>query len=126
LDLQNDWILKVEKNWQENVIVVSKMELVPDTNPRSPSAIERHKMPVDHLSLNWIVTQLGHHIIVGQSFFFFKLRDIDCFEFFRVRHLVKENEKMMCGRISEEVKRGLEVQRKFEIRMAEVWKEYLY
>jgi hypothetical protein len=33
---------------------------------------------------------------------------------------------MMCGRVSEEVERGLEVQRKFEIRMAEVWEEYLY
>jgi hypothetical protein len=32
----------------------------------------------------------------------------------------------MCCRISEEVKRGLEVQRKVKIRMAEVWKEYLY
>jgi hypothetical protein len=92
LDLQGDWILKVEKNWRKNVIVVPKTELVPDTNPRSPSTVEGHKRPVDHLSLNRIVTQFGHHIIVGQSFFFFKLRDVDCFEFFSVRHLVRENE----------------------------------
>jgi len=44
---------------------------------------------VDHLSLSQIVTQFGHHIIVGQSFFFIKLWDVDCFEFFRVRHLTK-------------------------------------
>jgi hypothetical protein len=40
--------------------------------------------------------------------------------------LVKENEKIKCGRISEEGERGLKVQRKFEVRMGKVWEEYLY
>jgi hypothetical protein len=92
LDLQGDWILEVEKNWRKNVIVISETELVPNTNPRSPSTIEGHKRPVDDPSLNRLVTQFGHHLIVGQSIFLFKLRDVDCFKVFRVRHLVRETE----------------------------------
>jgi hypothetical protein len=109
LDLQGDWVLEVEKNWWKNVIVVPEAELVPNMNPRSPLTIEGHKRPEDDPSLNRIVTQFGHHLIFGQSIFFFKLRNVDCFEFLRVRHLIRENEETMCGMISEEVERGLEV-----------------
>jgi hypothetical protein len=32
----------------------------------------------------------------------------------------------MCGQVTEEVERGLKVQRKFRVRMAEMREEYLY
>jgi hypothetical protein len=115
----------VKKSPWKDVVVVSETKLIPDTDLRSPSTIERHKGPYGHLSLIRVVNRLGYHIIVEQSFLFFKLRDINHLEFFCVRHFTRVNEKMKCEQLTEEVERDL-VQKKFGVRMAKVWKEYLY
>jgi hypothetical protein len=57
--------MKMKKNRREKVVIVPETELIPDTDLRSPSAVERNKWSWAHLPLVGVVNRLGYHLIIG-------------------------------------------------------------